>query len=61
MIRALRCMLADDGGATLAEYGIIAALLAVPLIVAATAIIGTAASTLSSTTSGMQTIGANPP
>ncbi len=61
MIAMLRSMLTDESGAALAEYGIIAAALAVPFIVAATAIVGTASTTLSSTTNGMQAVGANPP
>lgn len=61
MIAAFRRMLADEQGATLAEYGMVAAGLAVPFIVAALAIMGTASGTLSATTAGMQTVGVNPP
>lgn len=61
MIAAFRRMLADDQGATLAEYGMVAAGLAVPFIVAALAIVATASGTLSATTAGMQTVGVNPP
>lgn len=61
MIAAFRRMLAGEQGATLAEYGMVAAGLAVPFIVAALAIMGTASGTLSATTAGMQTVGVNPP
>ena len=61
MIALLRNMLVDESGATLAEYGMIAAGLAVPFIVAALAIMSTASGTLGSTTAGMQNIGVNPP
>ena len=61
MIRALRAMLVDDSGAALAEYGIIAVGLAVPLMAVGAAIASTAGVTLAGTTAGMQTIGANPP
>ncbi len=58
---ALRMTLADDGGGTLAEYGMVAAGIAAPFIVVALAIIATASGTLGSTTGGMQSIGVNPP
>lgn len=61
MIAALRAVLADESGATLAEYGMIAVGIAVPFIIAAFAITATASGTLGSTTAGMQTIGVNPP
>lgn len=61
MIAALRAMLVDESGATLAEYGMVAAGLAVPFIVAALAIVSAASGTLGSTTAGMQTVGVNPP
>jgi Flp pilus assembly pilin Flp len=61
VIATLERMMADDRGATMAEYGIIAAGLAVPFIAAALAIVTTAGTTLQSATSGMQSIGVNPP
>ncbi|MDE2481744.1 MAG: Flp family type IVb pilin [bacterium] len=61
MIAALRAMLCDDRGATLAEYGLVAAGIAVPFIIAALSILSTASVTLGSATGGMQSIGANPP
>lgn len=61
MIAALGRMLLDEEGTAVAEYGMIAAGIAVPFIVAAFAILNTAGSTLSTTTTGMQAIGTNPP
>ena len=61
MSAALRAMLCDEHGATLAEYAMIAAGLAVPFIAAALAILSTASGTLGNTTGGMQTLGVNPP
>ena len=61
MICALRGMLADEHGGTLAEYGMVAVGIAVPFIVAALGIVATASGTLGSTTAGMQAIGVNPP
>lgn len=57
----MRALLADESGTTMAEYGMIAAGIAVPFIVGALAIVSTAGSTLSSTTAGMQAVGINPP
>lgn len=61
MIAALRRMFVDDEGAALAEYGIVAAALALPFIAAALGIAATAGNTLTSTTNGMQIVGVNPP
>ena len=61
MIDAMRRLLLDDEGTALAEYGMIAAGLAVPFIAAALAIVATAGGTLGTTTAGMQTIAVNPP
>ena len=61
MIAALRAMLSDESGTTMAEYGMIAAGIAVPFIIGALAIVSTAGTTLSSTTAGMQAVGTNPP
>jgi Flp pilus assembly pilin Flp len=61
MIAALRRMMADENGAAIAEYGMIAAGVAVPFIAVALAISATAGNTLGATTAGMQTVGVNPP
>lgn len=61
MIAAVRAMLADETGTTMAEYGMIAAGIAVPFIAGALAIVNTAGTTLSATTAGMQAAGVNPP
>lgn len=61
MKNAFVLLLRDESGATLVEYGIIAAALAVPFIAGASAIVSTISSALSGTTAGMQSIGANPP
>ena len=61
MIASLRRLLLDESGATMAEYAIVAAGLAVPFIAAGAALVSTAGNTLSATTSGMQSTGVNPP
>ena len=61
MIAAVCAMLRDERGATLAEYGMIAAGIAVPFICIALAILATASGTLGNTTTGLQALGANPP
>ncbi len=61
MVRAFLRMLPDESGATMVEYGIIAAALAVPFIAGVTAVVTTISNALSNTTAGMQNIGANPP
>lgn len=60
-MRALCALLRDDAGASLAEYGIIAAALALPMIAIAAVIVTTAGNQLSSTATHMQTLGQTPP
>jgi Flp pilus assembly pilin Flp len=57
----ISALLRDESGATMAEYGIIAAGLAIPFIGVALTLVATAAGTLSGTTTGMQSVGVNPP
>ena len=60
-VRFLVALLRDDTGASLAEYGIIAAGLALPMIAIAALIVTTAGNQLTSTTTHMQTLGNTPP
>lgn len=60
-MRALSRLITDESGATMTEYGIIAAALAIPCIAGVSAIINTVSAMLANTTAGMQGIGANPP
>jgi Flp pilus assembly pilin Flp len=60
-VRDFIALLRDDAGASLAEYGIIAAALALPMIAIAAVIVTTAGNQLASTTSHMQTLGQTPP
>jgi Flp pilus assembly pilin Flp len=61
LLRSARAMLADDGGTAMLEYAIVAAAISVPLIGIATAITGSAGTAMTAMTSGMSTVGANPP
>lgn len=60
-MRELIALLRDDTGASLVEYGIIAAALAVPMIAIAAVIVTTAGNQLTSTATHMQTLGQTPP
>jgi len=58
---SIDALLRDDGGAVIVEYAIVAAAIAVPALAMAASVTAQAGTTLTSTTSGLQVIGANPP
>ena len=51
----------DDNGASLVEYAMVAALIALPMLALAVAIAATASTQLTTTTGGLQKMGTNPP
>lgn len=51
----------DDDGASLVEYAMIAAAVALPLLALGAAIASTAAGQLTNTTGNLQKLGTNPP
>ena len=60
-LRALAHLLRDDAGVSMVEYGIIAAVLAIPLLVAGYALVQSCGSALTGTGTQLTAIGANPP
>ena len=60
-MHALRAFWLDETGASLVEYGMIAALIALPMLAIGAAIAATAATQLTTTTGGLQHLGTNPP
>ncbi len=54
-------LLRDDSGASLVEYAMVAALIALPMLALGAAIATTAATQLTTTTGGLQKLGTNPP
>ena len=61
MLRTFFAMLADDAGAVLVEYAVVAAAIALPLIAVAAAITTGAGATLGSTSGGIQSVNQSPP
>ena len=59
-MRNFIALLRDDNGASLVEYAMIAAAVALPLLALGAAIATTAATQLTTTTSHMQQLGTNP-
>ncbi len=57
----LIALLRDENGASLVEYAMVAALIALPMLALAVAIAATASAQLTTTTGGLQKIGTNPP
>jgi Flp pilus assembly pilin Flp len=60
-VRSLIALLRDDSGASLVEYAMIAAAVALPLLALGAAIASTAAGQLTNTTGNLQKLGTNPP
>lgn len=60
-MRALAALWADEGGLSIAEYGIIAAGLALPMLAIGTLIATNAGTSLTTMTSGFNQIGLSPP
>lgn len=54
-------LLCDDSGASIVEYAVVAALIALPMLAIGAAIAATAATQLTTTTGGLQHMGTNPP
>jgi len=54
-------LLRDEDGASLVEYAMVAALIALPMLAIGAAIAATAATQLTTTTGGLQHMGTNPP
>jgi len=61
MIAALRALLRDDGGVSMAEYALIAAALALPMLLAGYALVEAAGNTMTSTASRLTNLGIDPP
>lgn len=61
MFRTFAAMMSDDAGAVLVEYAVVAAAIAIPLLVAATAICTGAGGALGSTSGGIQSVNQSPP
>lgn len=61
MFRTFAAMMSDDAGAVLVEYAIVAAAIAIPILVAATAICTGAGTALSSTSGGIESLNQSPP
>lgn len=61
VIRALRNVIRDESGISMAEYGIIAVALTIPIIAAGYALMYSAGNALSGTGTQLTTIGTNPP
>lgn len=60
-MRQFIALLRDDGGASLVEYAMIAAAVALPLLILGAAIASTASHQLTTTTGNLQNLGTNPP
>lgn len=60
-MRTFVAMIADDAGAVLVEYAIVAACIAVPILAAAAAICTGAGNVLGSTSQGIQSFNQSPP
>jgi Flp pilus assembly pilin Flp len=60
-VRTFIALLRDDNGASLVEYAMIAAAVALPLLALGAAIATNAAGQLTTTTSNLQKLGTNPP
>jgi Flp pilus assembly pilin Flp len=60
MLIGIRRFLRDEEGATLTEYGLLAAALAVPMIAAFGAIATVGGNTLQTTGTGLSSLGSNP-
>ena len=60
-MRNFIALLRDDGGASLVEYAMIAAAVALPLLMLGAAIATSAATQLTTTTNNLQKLGTNPP
>jgi Flp pilus assembly pilin Flp len=60
-VRTFIALLRDDNGASLVEYAMIAAAVALPLLALGAAIATHAAGQLTTTTGNLQKLGTNPP
>lgn len=60
MFARVRLFLKDEDGATLTEYGLLAAVLAVPMMAAFGAIAAVGGSALQTTGTGLSNLGSNP-
>ncbi len=60
-MRDFIALLRDDSGASLVEYAMIAAAVALPLLMLGAAIATSAATQLTTTTNNLQKLGTNPP
>jgi len=60
-VRTFIALLRDDNGASLVEYAMIAAAVALPLLALGAAIAANASGQLTTTTGNLQKLGTNPP
>jgi len=60
-MRQFIALLRDESGASMVEYAVVAALIALPMLAIGAAIAATAATQLTTTTGGLQHMGTNPP